>query len=291
MSARLMRYTPGTVAPLSRNFKHQHALDYTVSLYARNAIFSFIPKNGCTSLRYSAALENQVISGLDELAWIHANNAAFRPTHRDLATAAYTFVVLRCPFRRLVSCFLHKIVDEPASAPWPHLMAATPQGALWSGPVGSWLAKLMPNAGPDRAAMARITFADFVSLLERPGALEREIHWRPQVDFLVYRAYDDVFRLEDMPTCVATVAAKTGFQVHDIRAQTLHGNFARERIHAGYFGRTEVQTLRKLKDDMKVPAYESFYDADLYRRVSRLYQADIALYAGQFGASALMQLH
>ena len=290
MSSRLMRHTPGTVVPLQQNHPHKFALDYAVSLYARNAIFTFIPKNGCTSLRYSAALDNQVISDLTQLDWIHKNNASFRPTHRDLVTATYTFVVLRCPFQRLVSCFLDKIVADP-SLVRPLQARALARRLVREGRMATRVARLLQRTGANPAARPDITFADFVSLLEMPGALSLDIHWQPQADFLIYRSYDDVFRLEDMAHAQTTVQAKAGFTVHDTRAITGHGNSGRDWIRDGFFGRTDTRTLRKLKNDMKVPAYDLFYDAELYRRVSRLYQSDIQLYAGHFGQSALLQQH
>lgn len=290
MPARLLRYAQGSFGPLTMNGPHQFALDYAVAVYPRNTIFSFIPKNGCTSLRYSAALENQVITGPEGLAWVHSNNTSFRATFRDLVTASYSFVVLRCPFRRLVSCFLHKIVDQPSEA--PSLQARAWEDRLErKGPIGRPFARIMQRAiNVGLAGQDDISFADFVALLETRSGLRHGIHWRPQVDYLVYRDYDDVFRLEDMTSVAATVRAKAGFAIHDARPLTGHGNDARDRIDAGFFGRTRAGILRRLKAEMKVPAYERFFDAELYRRVARLYREDVELYARQFGQSALMQL-
>ena len=33
------------------------------------------------------------------------------PTQREIALASYTFVVLRCPFTRVVSCFFNQVID------------------------------------------------------------------------------------------------------------------------------------------------------------------------------------
>ena len=290
MSLRFLRHAQGSFGPLGMNAAHQFAADHALSLYARNAVFTFIPKNGCTSLRYSAALDNQVIDGPDNLEWIHKNNPSFRPTLRELRTADYTSVVLRCPFRRLVSCFLHWIVEGHSQASQLQAHALAHRMRL-TGRIGEWLRKhLRGSFTASPALLGSITFADFVAMLETPGALLLDVHWRPQVDFLVYQSYDDVFCLEDTDNFIATLQAKVGFAVHDTRAITNHGNHERDRIRDGFFGRTGTRALRKLKTEMKVPAYERFFDADLYQRVSCLYQADIELYARQFGQSALMQL-
>lgn len=289
-SPRLLRHAQVSFGPLNINGAHHFAADHSMAVYARNTVFSFIPKNGCSSLRYSAALENQVIDGPDKLPWIHQNNVTFRPTLRDFVTADYTFVVLRCPFQRLVSCFLHRIVDQTASVPLLQKHALAHRMRL-SGRMERWFGRFLQSAVKASPALQQaITFADFVSMLETPDALRLEVHWRPQVDYLVYQSYDDVFSLENMDHMTATVRARSGFSIHDTRAITNHGNHARDRITTGFFGRTDAGTLRRLKDAMKVPAYESFYDADLYQRVSRLYQEDVKLYARHFGQSALMQV-
>ncbi|MGL4236352.1 sulfotransferase family 2 domain-containing protein [Tabrizicola sp.] len=290
MPIRLMRHAQGFPGRLAKNPKHRFAINHSMALYGKDTVFTFIPKNGCSSLRYSAALSNQVIDGPDGIHWIAQNNASFSPSLGELVTAKYTFVVLRCPFRRVVSCFLNLIIDHPWEA--QKLRAHALQHRLgFPTLVERGLRRLtrsLTKAG--LTSVESLTFADFVTLLEVPGALQLDIHWRPQVDFLVYRNYDDIFRLEEMDGLVARVKEKADFTVLDTRALTLHGNEGRERIHDGFFGTTTVAAHRKLKQEMKVPAYESLYDPGLYDRVGRLYREDIELYLSHFGRSALLQL-
>ena len=289
MPSRLLRHTASFNGPLKQNVKHQFAVSYAMAIHTRNTVFTFIPKNACTLMRYNVALENHVISGPEDLNWIHRNNSTFTPSHNELVTAAYTFVILRCPFRRLVSHFLHRIIEEP------HLMLGIPErNPAPTQYLAQWFRRAMtgrrdvetPGNQPETDSL---TFSDFVAFLEAPGVLGSDIHWRPQADFLVYREYDDFFRLEDMPGVMTTVQEKAGFAIRGSELLMGHGNRNRDRIQDGFFGRTDVSSLWRLKQDMKVPDYERFYDSDLYARVGRLYAEDIALYAERFGQEAMLR--
>jgi hypothetical protein len=260
-----------------------------MAIYSRNAICTFIPKNACSVLRYNVALENQVVKDLNGRHWIHLNNQTFKPSLRDLVTANYTFVLLRCPFHRLVSCFLHHIVEAPETAMRTQYSDLARSLQL-SGKLGRAFGSLHQwSLRQKRSKAEATTFADFVSFLEAPYALTLNVHWRPQTDFLVYQDYDDVFRLEDMPEMITTLQTKIGLTLRDTAALAGHGNLGRARIREGFFGRTDVLALRQLKQEKKVPEYERMYDADLYDRVARLYAKDIDLYSACFGTSALLQ--
>src|SRR5690606_5133059 len=86
-----------------------------------SCIYSFIPKNACTTMRYSLALSSGCIRGRQDFDWIHNNNWTFSASFRDLVSAESSFVILRCPFSRLASFFLDKVVDcrPPAHALLP----------------------------------------------------------------------------------------------------------------------------------------------------------------------------
>ncbi|WP_108258919.1 sulfotransferase family 2 domain-containing protein [Mangrovicoccus ximenensis] len=163
--SRSLRYAAGTFRPLAENLAHGFAAEHALEFYAAQAVYSFIPKNACSTLRFALARANGAVSSPVEIDWIHHNNYAFRADQRSLQQAGFTFVVLRCPFRRLVSVFLDKIVNR-----YHNFWAAFPQE---DGPV-------IPGD---------VTFRIFVDRLAR-SKLSADIHWRPQVDFLVYEDYD-----------------------------------------------------------------------------------------------------
>ena len=62
-------------------------------IYSLEAVYSFIPKNACTSLRFSIAVSNGFLKEISDLHWIHENNDTFQPSKRETAIAKYTFVV------------------------------------------------------------------------------------------------------------------------------------------------------------------------------------------------------
>ena len=97
---------------ISENDLYTFSSSYTLSIYPIDAICTFIPKNACTTLRYSIAVANGFLKDINDIAWIHSNNSTFISTQREVALAKYTFVVLRCPFRRVASAFLEKFVGR-----------------------------------------------------------------------------------------------------------------------------------------------------------------------------------
>ena len=95
---------------LSQNEKYSFSLSHAMSIYQLNTIYTYIPKNACSSLRFSVAVLNGFIEDINDFHWIHQNNETFNPTQREMTRANYTFVVLRCPFTRVASCFFDQIV-------------------------------------------------------------------------------------------------------------------------------------------------------------------------------------
>ena len=133
MTGRL-RYASDALAPLAANEPFQFARRHALLHHASDSVLTFIPKNGCTSLRVALAQANVVISGPGQWQWIHSNNVTFAAELRDLARAPRSLVILRCPHQRLASAFLDKIVrrtpvyendsDWLDFADWPGVEAA-----------------------------------------------------------------------------------------------------------------------------------------------------------------------
>lgn len=109
---RLLRHVPGTIEGLPQNSAHGFVARHALVHYPSGAVFTFIPKNACTSWRTNLAYANGCIADVTDWAWVHNNNATFSASIADLACAAATAVILRCPFRRLASTFIDKIVSR-----------------------------------------------------------------------------------------------------------------------------------------------------------------------------------
>lgn len=259
----LLRYPRTQAVALKANAAHGFAAQHALLHYPSGAVYSFIPKNACSTLRYSLARANNCIDSPEDWVWIHPNNATFMATLPDLVRAPFSFVILRCPHARLASVFLDKIVDK------------TPE--LWQ------LYRLTRDGfDPDM-----LTFRDFVDLLLDFDALVSNIHWRPQIDFLVYETYTHVFALEQFGTAVATLRTEVGFDIHDARALTGHGTDEVELIHEDCFADTPLHVLAGMKRSGHLPAHARLFDQRLARQVASLYAADMSIYTDNLGPEGL----
>lgn len=249
---------------LSRNTAHQFAMQHSMMLYSKNALYSFIPKNACSTLRLSVALENGCIDSIKQGHWIHHNNNSFNATLGEATTAAYSFVILRCPYRRLASVYLDKfIAKEPDAWHYRDLQAR-------------------------QIELDDLSFRDFVKSLKSPTIFNANIHWRPQVEFLIYKRYSDYFCLEDFSGAIKTLRKKIGFKVVDARSLTQHGTHHFKLLNKKIYADTAAFDIATLKRKGKCPSHQSLYDDGLIRLVRKLYKADLKLYTKQFGAKHLL---
>lgn len=253
-ASRILKYASSSFEPLSQNKKHQFAAAHALNIYNSNAIYSFIPKNACTTMRFSLALGNECIDSKDDFNWIHRNNATFSASLRELQEAAYTFVILRSPIYRLASVYLDKIVDRTNVA--------------WN------LYDLIKREIP----LAEITFRKFVELVTSEELIHKEIHWAPQSDFLVYKYYDDYFSLEQFSEAIPLIEKRAGIKIYDARNLTKHGTDQYTMINDQCYADTKPYILFNLKLSGKIPSHESLYDITLKNMVEEAYKNDFILY-------------
>lgn len=261
---RVLRHTPGTIEALAQNAAHRFASQHALVHYGSGAVFSFIPKNACTSLRVSLAMANGAIAELSDWTWVHHNNATFSATLPDLARAPATAVILRCPYRRLASTFLDKIVSR--------------SGELWT----------LHRRSRDMIDPERLTFRSFVDWIAKPAFLRADVHWRPQADFLVYRAYDKVFGMEDLRGFAACFEATTGQPFVDARPLSGHSTSAFDAAGAVNHADTPLSELSRSKSDGQLPSPAALYDEQLIARVGQIYAQDLVIYRELVGMSGLL---
>ena len=254
---RLLRFARHSTDALADNKQHDYAHRFAISLYASQAIYSFIPKNACSTMRLSVAYANGAITGPADFHWIHANNETFMPTLRDLATARYTFVVLRDPFHRLVSCFLDKMVTGQIK---PN---------FFSKPVGEAMTE------------DTLTFRKFVIGVKK--RLNANGHWKPQTAFLVYEDYDDWFAVEDFGRAVTTLERRIGLEVLDARPISQHGKDRHQPVDDRSHADTPVAEIAAMKARRELPAFPTMFDDEIIAAVRSLYAEDIALYQHRIG--------
>lgn len=251
---RIFKQATCSYGALQNNRKHQFAASQALSLYQSEAIYTFIPKNACTTMRVSLAMENGCIGSLNDFNWIHKNNATFKATFSELIRAKYTFVILRSPLQRLASVYLDKIVDRT--------------GVAW----------VFYDLIQRKISLEEITFRKFVELVTKDHIIREDIHWRPQVDFLVYEKYDDYFTLENFLEAVPIIEEKTGMKIHDARSLTKHGTDQYEMLDDKCYADTSPIEIFQMKQEGRIPSHDSLYDRLLEKKAETAYEDDILLY-------------
>lgn len=262
---RLLRHPRKVHKPLPQNGGHNFAAQYALCHYPSGAIYSFIPKNACTTMRVSLALAHGCIAdAAEDWTWVHTNNQTFRATLREMVTTPFTFAILRCPHARLASAFLDKIVGRH---------------------VEFWL---MQRRSKERFAPDTITFREFVefvtSAFEKPG----DPHWRCQSDFLLYEEYDALYHIGDLERAFVEITERTGLEITDTRALSGHGTAGLTQINGDRHIDTPAYKLAEARLRGDVPCYSSLYDASLIKKVSKAYKADCKLYYQHFGTDGLL---
>ena len=262
--ARQFRCARSVHERLAVNAKHRFAIEHAMRIFQSDALYTFIPKNACSTLRFSIAVANGFIREADSPHWIHQNNQSFLHDTASAARSPYAFVILRCPFARLASGYLNVI------------------------------AGLTPPAWDFHAATNRlfkpqdVSFRIFLRLLRDRHQLRGNEHWRPQVDFLLFETYDDCFRLEDVPAMQSRLEARIGLRLLDTRAALGHDTARLEDVEdksAPDF--TALECLNLAASGHK-PSILSLFDDECRHLCLKLYADDFALYEKLFGKSPLM---
>ena len=256
INARLLKNARLEIGMVSTNELYTFSLAHTLSIYPLDAVYTFIPKNACSTFRYSIAIANGFLGDNSEVDWIHRNNSTFQSTQREVALASYTFVVLRCPYTRIASCFLDKIVKEKFD---------------FNDVKGNKLS---------------LSFHDFLLVIKSQQRNERNEHWRNQSDFLHYERYDEYFSLESFSEAINSLDAR-GFTVHDTRTALKHDLTEFKRVD-GDFSKIQADMLKKMTEKGSAPSYKSMFGDVEIELVNDIYNDDLNLYKSHFGENGLL---
>jgi len=256
---RTLKYSSMQYTSLNNNQNHKFASQHALAIYESDTLYTFIPKNACSTMRLSLAIANKCIKDTKDYNWIHKNNNTFIAPLKDLIKAKYTFIILRDPFKRLASVYIDKIVDRTVEA--------------WS----------LYDKLDRKVRLEDMTFKKFVEIILKPGVFKSNIHWRPQVDFLIYEKYDDYFSLENFPKAIVTIEEKAQIKVFDGRNLTKHGLDQYQLIKEKKFTDVSPVEIFNLKQKGYAPSYETLYDDELIELVTNRYKEDFDLYIEKFG--------
>ena len=256
INKRLLKNARLKHSQVNKNSLHNWSSNYALSIYPINSVYTFIPKNACSTLRFSIAIANGFIKDLKDIQWIHNNNSTFISTQREVTRASFTFVVLRCPYTRIASCFLDKIVDEVISF------------------------------NDEMGKKVSLNFYEFLLHINSQQQSEREQHWRNQSDFLHYEKYDEYFSLELFSEAITSLGAH-GLKVHDTRESIKHGLSSLKTVD-GDFSKMKAVEIKKMKKEGFAPNYKSMFSEAEIDLVNDIYKDDINLYKSHFGENDLL---
>jgi hypothetical protein len=261
---RFFRYSQSTHNNLDHNPKHKFAQIHSLNIYRSDAIYTFIPKNGCSTLRTSIAYANGCIESEKDFAWIHDNNRTFIASLSELVKAKYTFVILRCPFSRLASVYLDKFVGQTLAI------------------------KHFVDLSDEEVIPENISFSSFIKGLKNPKVKNGNFHWRPQIDFLVYKDYDDYFVLEEFSKAQKILKEKIGFKILDTRTLTKHGTDGYNLVDDDIYSEASLIELIQMKANNIIPSHKALFNDELVEIVQELYRDDIQLYKSLFNNKYIM---
>ncbi len=247
--------TANTSVNINSNSYHSFALRHTLIHLKSNTIATWIPKVACSNIRYSFAFANGVISKEEDIDWIHRNNTEFNASNKELLSASHTFVVLRNPFKRLLSFFTDKICHAEESIKDPSYSHA--QNVF--GKIKS--------------------FEDFVDTISNsPSLIELDEHTRHQCDFLVYEKYDNYYSLENYQSITEGLEKTSGIKLQDVRKfNSIHTTSdCSESSDLG--PKTDLSTIRNYLSQGKKAIAKNMYTNDMIKKVATLYLPDILLY-------------
>lgn len=223
---------------------------------------TFIPKNGCTNLRYSFAMANGLIDSKEEFDWIHSNNTTMMASHEAIIAASLNFIILRCPFARLASYFIDKLISSTENI----------------GDKSYDLAlSLFSTEGGE------LTFEKFVdSLWNKPDLIHKDLHIKHQSDFLVMQDYDYWFDVTQFDNLRMLLKEECNFELLDTRKLTSHTSSGLKKADNMYFGDVAIRDLAHLKRDQNsVPNFQRLYNKSSIEKIALLYLSDLLMYTNK----------
>jgi hypothetical protein len=224
--------------------------------------YTYIPKNACTTLKATFGLAQGWLTaeapdyhGMTAPHWLEGLAAYPLVRHR--------VVVLRDPFDRLLSAYLHRFVLQRGDP--------VRESAMGSG--------LGAAAGVSTAA--EVSFAGFLRYLALTPDDRLNEHWRPQRDFLV-GDYTHVVRFDHLVEDLAFLR-DSGITLVVARG---HATASRADVGPGW-GDRPARALRRLhKRTGHLPLTRNMYDVELRALVAGRYAEDLELVTSSAAAAS-----
>lgn len=222
---------------------------YELAFPSSRMRYTYIPKNGCSTLKLSLGRHEGWLSEGDDPHAISARNrlrGQILTRHTEVR-----FVVLRDPLQRLASAFLDRF-----SKPIDHATdSLVDQGLLRAG-----------------QQLGDVTFSQFVEFLREVPPSRMDPHWRPQVDFM-HGEYTHYFHFERFDRCLAMLEQRR----IPLRQHRPHAT-SRFRPLGAFAGDLPARELQSLRQDQAIaPRPDELARSDIAASVRQLYMRDYAL--------------
>lgn len=245
---------------------------------SQKIIYCKIPKNACTIftnmlLEYSSAAAQFKDSPLGPHDFLYSNNQALRITDPSIFqdSSYFKFVILRNPFKRLVSGYLDKFTKTTRLEKMAKDVVREVQAYI----------------GIDLNLERSITFDEFIRYLIRTEDYVMDAHWRPQDTFLSQGLFefDWVGQFESLGDTIAALEEKFEFSIsQNIMKKAKRG-------HVTQYSMTELpknlhtmlpEHIRQLSG---FPKATQLFTPRLKALIKKRYAKDIAIYSQYFGSA------
>ncbi len=229
------------------------------------AVYCSIPKNACTLFKTMMVEQSELVlpfqsSGENVHVFFDQNMqevSASRLLNCLCSPAYFKFVVLRDPFKRLVSAYLDKIAKHATPEPFAQSVIKNVQSHL----------------GIEEDLEQSITFSQFVDYLVRTPDSSLNDHWRPQSNFVGNTPFDFIGRFEDLGNVINVIENK--FQIKIKQNVSSHRTKYGKYGDAEFFDNVYPQQLRMLD---ALPDFHHFYTKPIAQKISSRYDRDFQLY-------------
>lgn len=217
-------------------FSHLHYSPSHKLVYANNQ------KAGCTTVKYSLWQDHDRRTGEQTFSGrthdktgspFQIGGEALRAVGWEALAAAHCFCLVRNPYTRALSAYLHHVADDR------FFVRLTRRLGLWRSE--KMRDHFMRKVG--LPAAQSLSFLDYLVALDRTGAQHFLGHFRRQTENIAWSdiAYSSVFHLEDMATLEHFLRSRD----IDMQSRLLHAQKA-DIVTDHYYGTEEQQLVRKI---------------------------------------------
>lgn len=232
-------------------------MDYRLPLIdrERKVIMDWSPKGGCTIvIKMFYRRMGLLKKALETDKWVHEYRMFHffndHPTFKEDFERSdfFKFKVVRSPFTRVVSSYLHTIRNESMHQPVKKVL-------------GKW--------------SANISFSKYLNFLEKIDLKEADPHYAFQTKHFEEQGFnfDRIVKLESLHEGIHEInqTMRVGYNLEGISSP--HHVKKNEELKFEAFNKR----YSKIKND--VPSYHNFYNAELVEQVKRIYKLDLEMYS------------